>query len=212
MNVAKKLLRAAIASAGAQMIAFRSSATSGANTITAPSDIAEGDLLVLYDRATNTSGVPTSVVPSGFTSILDEAHEGIRRTICSFKIANGTEASATITGMDGNSADVKTLIVFSTGGASSAIAYDVAFQSTDADATAQVVNASSGSPPLVVIAFIRQVTTTSQSFSPAQDGTVANGQNTGYYKIYNSSPADVTVDCGDGGNANALMSFYIEVN
>lgn len=211
MNVLK-MLAANAQAAGAQTIAFRSSATSTANTITAPSDIIAGDLLVLYDRAVDTSGVPTSVVPSGFTSILDEAHEGTRRTICSFKIANGTEASATITGMDAISVDIKTLIVFSTGGATSAIAYDSIFQSTEADPTAQTINASSGTPPLVVIGFVRQISATGQSMSPTQDGTVANGQNIGYYKMYNSSPADVTFDCGDGGNNNVLMSFYIEVN
>jgi hypothetical protein len=151
-------------------------------------------------------------VPSGFTSILYQSHETVRRTICSFKIADGTEAGTSITGMDGTSADAKIMAVFSTSGASSAIAYDVAFESTDGDPTAQTINASGGSAPLVVIGFVRQVTTTSQSMSPAQDGTVGSGQNVGYYKIYNSSPADVTFDCGDGGNANALMSFYIEVN
>lgn len=211
MNVLK-LLGANVATAVAQSIAFRSSATSSAATITAPSDIVAGDLIVLYDRATNTSGVPTSVVPTGFTSILDQSHEGVRRTICSFKIANGSEASASITGMDGNSADSKVIAVFSTSGATSAIAYDAAFESTDGDPATQTINASSGSPPLVAIGFVRQVTATGQSMSPTQDGTVGSGQNVGYYKIYNSSPANVIFDCGDGGNANALMSFYIEVN
>lgn len=211
MNVLKLFGANAVAASG-QTIAFRSSATSTASTITAPSDIVAGDLLVIYDRATNTSGLPTSVVPSGFTSILDQGTENLRRTICSFKIASGSEAGTSITGMNGTSANIKIMMVFSTNGATSAIAYDVEFQSTDADPTAQTITSSSGSPPLVAFAFIRQVTTTSQSFSPTQDGTVVNGQNTGYYKIYNSSPANITVDCGDGGNANALMSFYIEVN
>ena len=212
MNVLKMLAANAIVSAG-QSIAFRSSSTSdNLSTITAPSDIIAGDLIVLYDRATNSSGFPTSVIPSGFTTILNNTHESTRRTICSYKIANGTEAGTTITGMDGASADVKTILVFSTNGATTASFFDVEFQSTDGNPVAQTINASSGSPPLVVIGFIRQVTTTSQSMSPTQDGTVVNGQNTAYYKIYNSSPADVTFDCGDGGNANALMSFYLEVD
>jgi hypothetical protein len=214
MNVLK-LLCANAPVAGGQTLAFRSSATSTASTITAPSDIVAGDLIVWYNRATSTSATPTSVVPSGFTSILDQAHAGLRRTICAFKIATGSEAGATITGMSGGAGGSQQVIlfVFSTNGATSAISYDVAFEFTDNDPTAQVVNAASGSTPLVVLAFMRQQTATGQSLSPTEDGSSGNiGNNYGFYKIYNSSPADVTADCGDGGTSNALMSFYIEVN
>lgn len=211
MNVLK-LLGANPVSAGALTIAFRSSATSEDASVTAPSDIVSGDLLVLYDRAVNVSGNPTAVTPSGFTTVFNATDSTTRRTICSFKIANGTEAGASITGMDGNSADFKILLVFSTNGATTALSFAPKFESTDGDPVAQVVPASQNSNPLVVLSFMRQVTATGQSFSPTQDGTVTNGTaNTAYYKIYNSGASDVTVDCGDGGNANALMSFYIAV-
>lgn len=205
-------LRAAAGNVGELELAFRSSSTSSASTITVPNDVVAGDLLVLYDRAVNTSGTPTSVVPTGFSVILNNAHETVRRTTVSYKIADGTEAGASLTGMDGTSSDNKILLVFSTNGATAAAAYDIAFQATDGNPTAQVVNASGQTTPLVVLAFIRQVTVTNQSFSPTEDGTIVSGQNTAYYKIYNSSPADVTVDCGDGGNSNALMSFYIQLS
>ena len=48
--------------------------------------------------------------------------------------------------------------------------------------------------------------------SPAKDGEVANGT-TPYlaYKVYNSSPANVSVDMDDEGDGNTLQSCYIEV-
>jgi len=212
MNILKIL--GANAPLSGQTIAFRASATSTntAGTIVAPSGIVAGDLLVLYDSAANNTTIPTAVIPSGFGSpaIINQTFSTNRRVIVSMKIANGTEAGATITGMSVNNTVNKILIVFSTNGATSSIAYDVDFQSTDGDPTAQTVTSASGSPPLVVLAFYRN--TTGVSFSPTEDGSVVNGGQQGKYKIYNSSPADVTVDLGDAGTANMLMSFYIEVN
>jgi hypothetical protein len=205
-------LRAAAGNVKALSLAFRSSSTNNASTITVPNDVVASDLLVLYDRAGNTSGFPTAVTPTGFTQILNQTGSTNLRFVCSFKIAAGTEAGTTITGMNGNNLNGKILMVFSTNGATAGAAFDVAFQNTDGDPAAQTVNASGQSTPLVVIAYMRQVTITSQSFSPTEDGTVPFGAQTAYYKMYNASPADVTVDCGDGGNNNALLSFYIQVS
>jgi hypothetical protein len=210
MNVAKKLLRAAIASAGAQTIAFRSSATSTGSTITAPSDIVAGDLLVLLDVALNTSGFPTAVTP--FTSFLNNTNQTARRILFSKKIADGTEAGATLTGMNGTNSNSKTLYVFSTNGATSSSEFDIGYEATDNAPASQNITSASGSPPLVSMGFIRQATATGQSFSPTQDGSINLGAITTYYKIYNSSPSDITVSCGDGGANNILSSFYIEVN
>jgi hypothetical protein len=193
---------------------FRSSSISTISTIAVPNDVVAGDLLVLCDRATNNSGsgFPTAVVPTGFTQILNQTGSTNVRFVCSFKIAVGTEAGTNITGMNGANNNNKILIVFSTNNAISASSFDVAFENTDGDPAAQTVNASGQPTPLVVLAFMRQQTVTGQSFSPSQDGTVVNSAVTGYYKIYNSLPSDVTVDCGDGGTLNALMSFYIEIS
>jgi hypothetical protein len=193
-------------------LTFRSSATSTAATITVPNDVVAGDLLVLYDRAVNNFGNPTTVVPSDFSTIRNEAIDTTVRIICSYKIANGTEAGTNLTGMDGGSSDAKILMVFATNGATSGSVFDVDFEVTDANPAAQTVNVSGQPTPLVVLAFIRQQTATGQSFSPTQNGTVGPvNTNTGYYRIYNSSPADVTVDCDDGGNNNSILSFYLQV-
>jgi hypothetical protein len=214
MNILKMLAANSLASG--INIAFRSSAVSSAGTITAPSDIVAGDLLVLYDNAANTSGFPTSVIPSGWASpaIINQTggSGSNRRVIVSMKIADGTEAGATITGMDGTLLDAKVLIVFSTNGATTSSAFDAAVEITQGDPAQQTINASSGSPPLVCIGFSRIEGGGGATMTPTQDGTAGTGTHIGYYKIYNSSPADVTFDAADGGNNNMLMSFYVEVD
>lgn len=201
-----KMLRASV-----QVIQFRTSAISTSSTISAPSTIQNGDLLVLYDSALST-GTPTAVTPTGFTTILNQSPISTRRIICSYKIATNSDASATITGMSGNLNVAKILLVFSTKGIASASVFDVAFERSDGDPAAQTITSGSGKAPLVAIAFVRNQSN-NYSMTPTQDGVVENtGQGQfGLYKIYNSSPEDVTVDTNDGGNNNLLMSFYIEI-
>ena len=214
MNVLK-LLGANATGAGGQTLAFRSSATSGntAGTIVAPSDIVAGDLLVLYDNAANNTTLPTAVTPSGWdTALINQTFSTNRRCMVHKKIANGTEAGATITGMSVNNVVLKILLVISTNGASSSTAYSIASEATNNDPTAQVISSASGNSPLAVFGFIRNQTGTGNSMSPTQDGIITSAPHYGYYKLYNSSPADVTFDTGDGGLNNFLMSFYIEVD
>ena len=194
-------------------IAFRSSANSTTTTLTAPSDIVAGDLLIWYDNSLNFSTFPTAVVPTGFTQISTTTNATNRRIISAYKIAVGGDASATITGMSFLNAGVKGLIVFSTNGATSAAVFDADIQNTDGDPTAQTVTSSSGTPPLVVIGLIRNQTA-NYSMTPTEDGvaTFSAGQQFGLYKIYNSSPANVTVDTNDGGNNNLINSFYMQVS
>lgn len=198
--------------ASVQVIQFRTSAISTSSTISAPSTIQNGDLLVLYDSALSSSGTPTAVTPTGFTTILNQSPISTRRIICSYKIATNSDASATITGMSGNLNVAKILLVFSTKGIASASVFDVAFERSDGDPAAQTITSGSGKAPLVAIAFVRNQSN-NYSMTPTQDGVVENtGQGQfGLYKIYNSSPEDVTVDTNDGGNNNLLMSFYIEI-
>ena len=78
---------------------------------------------------------------------------------------------------------------------------------------AQTVTASGGTPPLIVFgAYSSSGTINPRTMSPAKNGEVANGT-TRYiaWKIYNSSPANVSVDMDDEGDGNTLQSCYIEV-
>jgi len=208
------MLHNMLRAAGTVSLAFKSSAVSTltAGTIVAPSGIVPDDIIVLYDNVSMASGFPTSLVPSGFTSILDNTTSTNRRVICSYKIATGSEGGTTITGMSSNNTNAKIMLVFSTNGASSVNVKSVQYEGTDNDPAAQVISSGSGTAPLVAIGFNRNTSGTGISMSPTEDGSVVNSGHFGYYKIYNSNPVtNVTFDGGDGGVNNMLMSFYIEV-
>lgn len=198
---------------GLTTLSFQADATSTSDTITGPASIAAGDLLVLWDGAHNLSGLPTSVVPTGFTSIVSFNDGSNDRAIASYKIADGSEASATITGMNGNISDDKMLYVFRGNQAISSVsALDIASESTAGNPTAQVVNASGGTPPLIVFGcyFVPGAAVDPRTFNPAKDGEITSSTRAYLaYKIYNSSPADVTVDMDDELDTNMLASFYL---
>lgn len=198
------------------------SATSTGSTISVPSGVQAGDLIVLFDAAgsSNTS-IPTQVIPSGFTSIVDNTlvasgAAGQRNTL-SYKIASGTEGSTSLTGMNGSNNNRKALLVFR-GNVPAAIATvgDAAGQATDGNPSEQIVNASGGVAPLVVIGtwslFPVGGTVDPRSFSPAKDGEInPTAQMYMAWKIYNTAPADVSVDMTDEGAGNTLQSCYIEM-
>lgn len=214
MNILK-LLGANIASASGQTIAFRASSSSTASTIVAPTGIIAGDLIVSYDSAGG-STIPTSVIPTGFDSpaIVNQTFTTgtQRRVVISAKIANGTEAGVTYTGMNGNTVNAKIMLVFSTNGATSYNTFSIGYEMTDGNPVARVITSGLGSPPLVSFGYIRNTTTGQNSFTPTETGVVTIPSHYAYYKIDNATPLGITVDTGDGGNANMVATFYIEVN
>lgn len=206
----------AVAAAGAlTTLSIRASATSTAATITGPASITAGDLLVLWDMATNAATLPTSVIPTGFTSIVDFTVGSVRKGIASYKIANGSEASASLTGMNGNTTNDKALYVVQGNQAiASATPTDVGSEGTTGNPVAQTVTSGSGAAPLIVFGCygssgIIDPRTFTVGGVGAKDGEI-NPDTDLYlaYKIYNSSPADVVVDMDDEGT-NIMASFYI---
>ena len=195
-------------------LSFLASATSTGSTITVPATVQAGDLLLYFDRARNGAITPpTSVTPTGFTLIGTSITASFTRVNLSYKIAVGTEASTNITGMNGNSQNNKIMLVFR--GSSPLVSVtpaSVAEEATTGDPSAQVVTASGGTPPLIVVAqYATEANPVDpRTFSPAEDAEIANGT-THYakYKIYNTAPADVTVDKDDDGT-NFLRSCYLQ--
>jgi hypothetical protein len=198
-------------------LTYAAEATSTGGSITIPSAGVAGTLLVLWDFAVNSSGAPTSVVPPDFIQVAQVA-SGVRKGILSYKIAVGGDASSSITGMDGTSTDGKCLLVFSsTTSISSAAVRSVNQEITDGNPAMQTITAGSGNPPLIVIGATRHGNNGSRfTMSPTQDGTVSSDDGASNrslaYKIYNSSPSNVTFDMADEGNGNALVSCYIEIS
>lgn len=192
------------------------SATSMADTIAWPGSLAAGDLAVMLDQANSASnGVPpTTVVPSGFTSIVNTASAFSHRQICSYKILTGSE-SGSLTGMDGVDSDSKAMLIFrGSAPITSVTVGGVTGQQTTGNPTAQVPAASGGTPPLIVIgAYGSDGSINPRNFTPAKDGEIT--PNVACYlawKIYNSAPADVTIDMDDEGTINLLQSFYLSVS
>lgn len=196
------------------VLAFRASSTSvGSDTITLPASVQAGDLIVLFDRSKGFS-VPTKVVPTGFTEVRSDSGTNVRATY-SYKIAVGGDASAVVTGQASSNQDKVALVFSASRPLTSAVVGFSGGQATDGDPTAINITASGGAAPLVVFgAWANSAAAVSpRTSSPAMDAEVTPATDfyTGY-KIYNSSPADVSVDMDDEGAANSLAGFYISVN
>lgn len=205
----------------ATSISFQNSAISTASTITLPAGIIAGDLIVIYDRASNASSTsPTLVVPAGFTNGYDgplASATNASRVSLSYKIATGSESSTVITGMNATSM-FKAAMVFR-GDIPISLVTPYSFTSimTDSNPTAQVVTSSAGPAPLIVFGAYGvggSAAISPRTMTPAAAGEITIGTSPGSYVkylIYNSAPADVTVDMDDEGNRNMLMSGYVAV-
>ena len=205
--------------AGGVVLAYRSEAKqNGGATITVPSDAAAGDVAVLWDFAFKSSGAPTTVVPSGFSTIFNNNGTMTYRGIASYKILDGTEASTSLTGMN-ETEESKILVLFSAGAASVA-EQDVDSAYSASNPSAQTVTASGGTAPLLVLGFAAtrgSAPTAFDTASPAFDAEVVYTPASPYlmlgYKIYNpgDSLSNHSVDIDDYG-AQILGTCYLEVS
>jgi hypothetical protein len=200
------------------------SAISATTTITAPSGIQAGDLIVLLDVSCGYS-LPTAVVPTGFTQIININDTTDVAAVASYKIAVGTEGGTSITGMAGTTS--KVMYVFrGNKAAAAATVGDVGNQWTSGNPTAQTITAASGTPPLVVFGFYSSAqsgTVNPRTFTVggvgAKDAELQSFADGAYldcdtwiaYKIYNLAPADAVVDMDDEGDNNFLGSCYIQL-
>jgi hypothetical protein len=190
------------------------SATSTASTITVPASVIAGDLLVLLDLAFGSA--PVANVPTDFLTINNLSDGSNARQLVSYKLADGSEASASLTGIStaGNTFRKSLYVMRGNSPALLATLAGVNSEFTSGNPSAQNVTASGGTPPLVVFGCYGcpAQTIDPRTMSPAKDGEISP-QVSSYlaYKIYNSSPADVSVDMDDEGVANFLQSFYISL-
>lgn len=201
---------------GTPILALRGSATSQTSTITIPATTGVGDLIVFYQFAYDAGGAVPNAIPSGFTQASTISFANGTMTI-SYKIATSLDAGANITGMTVPSIYRNTLHVFS-GNIIAAAHNTFSAQLTYDNPTEQTVNASAGTPPLVVIgAYSGSGATDPRTFtvggSAAKDGEINSGSGTYLaYKIYNSAPQNVVVDMDDEGNYNTIQSGFISVS
>jgi hypothetical protein len=188
------------------------------DALVAPADIVAGDLLIFMDRS-NSDNSPNA--PSGFTNI-NQLGASFQWTAVSYKLAVGTEASTQILGLFEYYAHPQIMLVFRGNVPIKTITVaDVESERTNNNPSSKTVNASGGAPPLIVFGCYGSTQIVNpRTMSPAKDGEVENqpegGSTTAFaniaiaWKIYNTSPADVSVDMDDESNENTLQTFYIE--
>jgi len=192
-------------------VSFFNSSTSTSATITLPSSIQYGDLIVIFDRA-SVFGTVTKVVPTGFTEVGDYNGSSFRFVV-SAKIADGSEGGTSVTGMN-ETTDRKIALVFRGNAPISSFNDNTSWQAerTDGNPAAQTVAVNGQAAPLIALAGYCNSST--RTFSPTSDGEVSlvsGGENLyAQYLSYNTAPgADATVNGNDGGTGNFLGSLYL---
>lgn len=211
-------------------LALHASVAVDSPQITIPASVLPGDVGVLCDAASDVYNgmfdppltIPTAVLPSGWTQIsnqsISDGSLAAIRSLLSYRILQSSDAGATLTGMDTTAyggASRKVLLVFRPDRPAGVVSIgSLASEGTAGNPASQTVTASGGAAPLAVIAVYRSsgASLSSQSFSPAQDAEITQGTTMAVrYKLYNASPADVTVDLPDLA-VQTLQSFYVQVS
>jgi hypothetical protein len=191
--------------------------------IVIPSEARAGDLAILVDSPFQELETPTPVFPDGWNTIsnvyvnslpgLNRYYWVSLRTIISFEILQTGDAGKSVTGMAGTLAEnSKTLLVFrGDKPISSVTVKSLSEEGISGSPAEQMVTASTGNVPLVVIASYRSTGGIQWlDFIPPEDGEIASSVAFFVrYKIFNFSPSDVSVDFSWGNVI--LQSFYLEV-
>ena len=203
-------------------ITFVNSATSDSGTIAIPSEAIQGDYAILFDGATSASlSAPSIVVPVGWTQLKTSAGTsvnfgyGMRQTI-SHRILGPSPGGTLVTGMN-DTGETKILLVFRTNSSiGTLVPSTFNGEMTEGNPSSQTVTASGVAPPLIVFACGTTSVSTPPAFAtetPAMTNVTKSGG--GYismrvgYTVYNSSPANQSIDTGDNGQLNALQSGYV---
>lgn len=205
---------------GVSSVSFVASAASTGQSVTIPAGAQANDIAVLCNLAWGSVSVPTIARPSGWTQLAAGSVAGdLTTAVTSYKKLVGGDAGSSITGMTtgGGSSEYDNLMLVFRGNIaiSSVTPSTWNAESTAGNPALQTVSAEGQTAPLVVIGFAAkgQSTAAFSTASPAFDATVSNGDSDiiGGYKIYNSSPANHSIDMNDLGMHNHLHSGYLKV-
>ena len=207
MGHAHRLLRAGTAVLSS--VSLFASAVSSSSSITWPGGLQAGDAAFLVDYVRGSSPTIIDHTASGFTAIAS-ATAGDGRAWR--KILTGSESGSFTVA---SSITEGAILLIFRGNMPIASITESTFNSqyTSGDPSPQTVTAVGGAVPLVVIACTAGSSggPAFTTASPAFDATVSNSGPTvvAGYKIYNSSPANHTVDAADVGLGNYLISGYL---
>lgn len=205
--LAKMLLR----KAGVPSLSFNTSASSTSSTITIPAGAEIGDIAVLFDYAGNSNSIiPSTVVPSGWTSVSNKSSDTTAgtRAIVSYKKLVSGDPGASITGMNGVIFKAKQILVFSpSSGISTVTVAGLAETIADAAPAAQSVAAQTLNYVVIGCA-------SNGAYNPTWTTTWYDGTYGGTtrvdlaYKLFNASPASVTMDFTAGDYEHACIQAF----
>jgi hypothetical protein len=187
----------------------------GDGTVDLPTGTLEGDLLVYYGDVSAGAGTPTDSTPADWAAGPNASQAGLRTKIMAGVAKAGDISAGEIQGLQSSGTQTAILLAFRPSAAIAAIAwFDTSAPAyTNADPSGQTVNASGGAAPLLVLAGYRSSATIDpRGWTGSTPGAVfADVRRYLLYGIFDSSPADITVDMDDEGNNNQLMSGWLEV-
>lgn len=190
-----------------------STSSVGSATVTAPATIEKGDLLLLADYGRD-SGAGSTVIPTGFSAATSfvSGNTGFGRF--TYKIADGTEDGATITGQDMDTADNKVLMQFrATNGPIVALKVGTSVGTCTSANPAQQTNlaAAGHGVDLGFVYFGSSGVIDPRTTSITPTGELNAGGTTFHvqYYIQTSAPASYTWDMDDEGTANCLVGSHI---
>lgn len=132
-----------------------------------------------------------------------------------YKIAIGNESGTTFsfTPSSGTYKYILVHIFRLTGGISSVTIGSINTQGsigTTVVLNTQTVTSGSGTPPLLVYGLTKDAT--ALTFSPVSDGIISASTRLAGYKIYNSSPVNISVSMTNAATTeHALQSFYLQL-
>lgn len=203
---------------GALTLSDVGATTSTSSTIAIHGSAVAGDLAIYCSAALNTSGTPGDVTPPDWEAGPSNVYITTARVkIMAGILTAGDIVAGTITGLSGTSASYGVLKILRPSAPITGLLWvDTAEQGTTGNPSSQTVNASGGTPPLVVCAGFMAAagaTVDPRTWTGSTPAS-ANATSNFYFLhgIFNSSPADITVDMDDEGAFNALQSGFLEVS
>lgn len=199
-------------------VSRKSSATSTASTVTVPSGAgapAAGDLMVLGDRSSGFQN-PGTAVPDGWAAMANMTDGAQNTQQLLWRQSDGTEGGETITGLGGTGNDIrKILVIFTSDAGIDTITADTSPNSAmqNSQPSGQTIDSSTRDAPVIAVALYgASGAVDPRGFDPAADEEFTAATNFFLkHKIYNSSPADISVSMEDEGNMNGLFSGWFDI-
>lgn len=198
---------------GLSSISYVGTAESGSSSITIPVAAQEGDIAVLYEYASGGAGsLPSLVTPSGWVNRTNDVI-GTQRAAVFTKALVGGDPGASIAGTSGSDDNKKMMVVFRPNGPITLATYSTfTSEFTNLNPSAQVISAAGQSAPLIVLGGCGVIgSPVFGTLSPAFDAQIVPSHDRLRigYKLYDSSPADHSIDMNDLGSSNSLWGGYI---